>query len=279
MHVTKMHGAGNDYVYVDARTERLPDGLEWPEAARRLADRRFGVGGDGLIAILPPTVPGADARMRIWNADGSEAEMCGNGIRCVAKYLHDKNVDGCKQFRIETAAGVLAVDVEAGPDGRAERARVSMGRPRHLAGPLPLEAAGRRWTVVLVSMGNPHCVLFVDGDVDAFPVETVGPAIERHEAFQNRTNVEFVEVLSRTEVRQRTWERGSGETLACGTGACAVCVAAAATGRTERDVRVHLRGGDLDVSWIVHGEVLLSGPVAEVFEAEVDPAAIARPAR
>lgn len=272
-----MHGAGNDYVYVDAFTRPAEiRGVDWPDAARRLSDRRFGIGGDGLILIERPVSSAAgEARMRIWNADGTEAEMCGNGIRCVAKFLVDRGLAE-PPVRIETRAGVLAVEVERGPDGKVARARASVGAPRAIEPGVRLSAAGRAWEGVRVSMGNPHYVIFV-GDIDAAPVGEAGPAIERHPLFPDRTNVEFVEVVSSEEVRQRTWERGAGETLACGTGASAVCVAGATTGRTGRRVVVHLRGGDLEIEWADGGEVFMTGPAAEVFEAEIDPAAIAPP--
>jgi diaminopimelate epimerase len=275
MRFVKMHGAGNDYVYVDCFRETVADPAE---AARRLSDRHVGIGGDGLILIAPSAV--ADARMIMFNADGSEAEMCGNGVRCVAKYVYEQIVRR-ELLRIETGAGVLEIAVQASA-GRVQAARVNMGPPRlapvdipmHHAKPLvvaePLEVEGRVFEVTAVSMGNPHCVLYVD-DVDAFDVQRWGPRIERHADFPRRTNVEFVQRLSPAEVRQRTWERGSGETLACGTGACAVCVAGLLTGRTGPALAVQLRGGTLHLEWAGRGApVFMTGPCVEVFRGEID---------
>ena len=275
MHFTKMHGAGNDYVYVDcfaADPPRDPSAL-----AQRIADRRFGVGGDGLILIRPSEV--ADARMQMFNADGSEAEMCGNGIRCVAKYVYDHGICRKPTLRIETGAGVLSLDVKVA-GGRVERVRVDMGPPileaaripTRLSGdPVkdqPLGIDGRMFEATCVSMGNPHCVLFVPEATDEL-VLGYGPKIERDARFPARVNVEFVEVISPRELRQRTWERGSGETWACGTGASAVCVAGVLTGRTERQVRINLLGGELDLHWSADdNHVYMTGPAVEVFSGE-----------
>jgi diaminopimelate epimerase len=272
MQFTKMHGAGNDYVYVNGFTQTLPENL--PALARRIADRHFGVGGDGLIVIGPSTV--ADARMQMFNADGSEAEMCGNGIRCVAKFVYDQGICRRPTLRIQTGAGVLSLDLEV-VQGKVERARVDMGVPildpqripTRLPGDpvvdVPLTIDGQTWKVTCVSMGNPHCVIYVDELNDAL-VRGIGPRIERDAQFPQRVNVEFVQVVSPTEVRQRTWERGSGETLACGTGASAVCVAGVLTGRTERRITVHLLGGDLELEWRDDSNhVLMTGPATEVF--------------
>ena len=278
MKFTKMHGAGNDYIYVDGAAEAIGD----PAAlARAVSDRHFGVGGDGLILILPSTV--ADVRMRVFNADGSEAEMCGNGLRCVAKYAYDHGLVPRLTMTVETGAGLLPVELFANAAGRAERVRVNMGRPRLTRGEIPMTGpAGERvidrelavldrtFRITCVSMGNPHCVIFVD-DVAAFPVAHYGPAIETHPLFPRRTNVEFVEVLSPGEVRQRTWERGAGETLACGTGASAVTVAGLLTGRTGSRLLNHLAGGDLELAWDGSGEVFMTGPAAEVFTGEYAP--------
>lgn len=278
MKFTKMHGAGNDYIYVDGAAEAIGD----PAAlARAISDRHFGVGGDGLILILPSTV--ADVRMRVFNADGSEAEMCGNGLRCVAKYAYDHGLVPRLTMTVETGAGLLPVELFANAAGRAERVRVNMGRPRLTRGEIPMTGpAGERvidrelavldrtFRITCVSMGNPHCVIFVD-DVAAFPVAHYGPAIETHPLFPRRTNVEFVEVLSPGEVRQRTWERGAGETLACGTGASAVTVAGLLTGRTGSRLLNHLAGGDLELAWDGSGEVFMTGPAAEVFTGEYAP--------
>jgi len=275
MKFTKMHGAGNDYVYIDGFAETVTD----PSTlAQQVSDRNFGVGSDGLILILPSEV--ADVRMRMFNADGSEAEMCGNGVRCVAKYARDHGLVQGSEISVETGAGVLPLQLFFAADGTVERVRVNMGPPRLMAGEIPttlvadgmvvnqpLTVLDRTFAVTCVSMGNPHCVIYVD-DVDSFPVTTYGPVIEHHPAFPKRINVEFVEVLSPTEVRQRTWERGAGETLACGTGASAVTVAGVLTGRTERSLVNRLRGGELFLEWCEAGEVLLTGPAVEVFSGD-----------
>jgi diaminopimelate epimerase len=245
--------------------------------ARRISDRRFGVGGDGLILIRPSQQ--ADARMQMFNADGSEAEMCGNGIRCVAKYVYDHGLCRRDQLRIETGAGVLEVRVET-DGGSVRRVQVDMGEPileparipTSLPGtPVvdsPLEIAGRRLNVTCVSMGNPHCVVFVHEATDEL-VLGLGPQIETAPYFPARVNVEFVEVIGPGEVRQRTWERGSGETWACGTGASAVCVAGVLTGRTDRRIVNHLRGGDLILQWnAADNHVYMTGPAEEVFHGE-----------
>jgi diaminopimelate epimerase len=271
-----MHGAGNDYVYINGFEERV----EQPEElARRLSDRNFGVGSDGLILILPSEV--ADVRMRMFNSDGSEAEMCGNGIRCVAKYAYDHGLARTLSMKVETGNGVLSLQLLAGADGLIERVCVNMGDPGLTRGALPmtgsagetavnvpLTIAGRRFEITCVSMGNPHCVIYVD-DVENFPVREIGSQVEIHDWFPQRTNVEFVQVLGPGEVIQRTWERGAGETLACGTGASAVTVAGVLTGRTQRKIVNHLRGGDLELEWLESGPVMMTGPAVEVFNGEL----------
>lgn len=279
MKFTKMHGAGNDYVYVDCFQEPFPD--DPAELSRQISDRHTGVGGDGLILICPSDV--ADAKMRMYNADGSESEMCGNGIRCLAKYVYDHNI--CRQpaLRIETGAGVLELQLEI-VDEQVGRVTVDMGEPildadeipTRLSGSpvvsVPLEVDGQTFPVTCVSMGNPHCVIFVEQATDDL-VHRIGPQIETHPAFPARVNVEFVELISRTELRQRTWERGSGETLACGTGASAVCVAGVLTDRTDREVSIHLLGGDLQLRWDSEtGHVFKTGPAVEVFSGDWDEA-------
>ncbi|GAB4298642.1 MAG: diaminopimelate epimerase [Desulfuromonadia bacterium] len=277
MKFTKMHGLGNDYVYVNCFEETVPDPVS---IAIRVSDRHFGIGSDGLILILPSET--ADARMRIFNPDGSEAEMCGNGLRCVAKYLYDHGISRKDRLTIETGAGLLTVDLEIGSTDRVERVRVDMGIPRlsrreipmlgdppdGMAVSLPLVVGDREFRVTAISMGNPHCVIFVD-DVDLFPVETYGSLIENHPLFPRRTNVEFVQIISPSEVRQRTWERGAGETLACGTGASAVCVAGVLNGVTDRRIVNHLRGGDLELEWKSVGNLYMTGPATEVFRGEI----------
>jgi diaminopimelate epimerase len=276
MRFAKLHGAGNDYIYISGfETE-----VAGPEAlARRLSDRHFGIGADGLILVLPPEGKG-DVRMRIFNADGSEAEMCGNGVRGVAKFAAERGLVKGETVRVETEAGLREVALERDADGRIVRAGVSMGRPvldaEHIPVLLegervvdvPLEVGGRTLWMTCVSMGNPHAVFYVD-EVEDWPLETVGPKIENHKLFPERVNAHIVEVVSRGEVRMRTWERGSGLTLACGTGASAVCVAGILTGRTDRRILAHVPGGDLQVEWPSDGApVRLVGPVEEVFTGE-----------
>jgi len=275
MKFTKMHGIGNDYVYVSTFDQPAP--ADPVALARAISDRHYGVGSDGLILIGPSRR--ADALMRMFNADGSESEMCGNGVRCVAKFLHDRGIAPGARVRVETGRGVLTLDIEA-EGGKARRVKVDMGAPIlqgsdipcTLPGDPPLETPitvdGHSLRVTAVSMGNPHAVVFVD-DVVSFPVETVGHALERHPAFPRRVNAHFVEVIGPSEVRMRTWERGSGITLACGTGACAVCVAGVLTGRSGRAILAHLPGGDLDLAWpAVDGPVSMTGAAVEVFTGE-----------
>ncbi len=272
---TKMHGAGNDYIYVDCFAMPVPENL--PELARAVSDRHFGVGADGLILICP--TEDADAEMRMFNADGSASEMCGNGIRCVAKYVYDHGIQRSNTLRIASAGKIYELQLLV-VDGKVDRVRVDMGEPVLRAEDIPttlvgepvadvsLALPGRDLTVTCVSMGNPHCVTFVEEATDAL-VLGLGPLVEQDSHFPNRVNVEFVEVLSRGEVRQRTWERGSGETLACGTGASAVCVAGALTGRTDRKVLVHLLGGDLELEWSeANNHVYMTGAAVEVFSGE-----------
>ena len=274
MRFTKMQGAGNDYVYINCFAESLPQ--ELAGLARRISDRHFGVGGDGLILICPSEV--ADARMRMFNADGSESEMCGNGVRCVAKYVYDHGLSKKETLKIETGCGVLTLDLEV-VDGLVERVRVDMGQPILKAADIPttlpgdpvvrakLPIAGRELEVTCVSMGNPHCVCFVERLSDEW-VLGVGPQIEVDRHFPRRVNAEFVEVVSPREVRMRVWERGSGETLACGTGASAVCVAGVLAGLTERKIQAHLPGGDLELEWAANDHVYMTGPAVEVFSGE-----------
>jgi diaminopimelate epimerase len=269
---TKMHGIGNDYVYVSLFDQKAP--ADPVALAVAMSDRHFGVGSDGLILISPSER--ADARMRMFNADGSESEMCGNGVRCVAKYIHDHGIATKPRVTIETGRGVLILDIEV-EKGRARRVRVDMGAPilqssaipTTLAGDppvnVPISVNGTEVSVTAVSMGNPHAVVYVD-DVDRFPVEILGPALEHHSVFPRRVNGHFVQVLGPGEVRMRTWERGSGITLACGTGACAVCVAGVLNGKTERRLLAHLPGGDLALEWPKDGaSVFMTGPATEVF--------------
>lgn len=274
MRFTKMHGAGNDYIYIDCFHERTPSD---PAAlARAVSDRHKGIGGDGLILIC--SSDRADARMWMFNADGSEAEMCGNGVRCVAKYVHDHGIARKPELRIETGAGILELQLEV-RNGVAEQVRVNMGKPifgreaiptrldGHPPVRAPLDVAGRTLEVTCLSMGNPHCVTFVEELTDDW-VLRIGPQIERHDAFPRRVNAEFVQVVSPAEVNLRVWERGSGETQACGTGASAVCVAGVLNELTERSITAHLPGGDLRLEWAESGEVYMTGPAVEVFHGE-----------
>lgn len=270
-----MHGAGNDYVYVNCFQEQLP--LPAAELSVKISDRRFGVGGDGLILIQPSSV--ADARMRMFNADGSESEMCGNGIRCVAKYVYDHGICQRDQLRIETGNGVLSLDLQI-DHGRVASVTVDMGEPKLRPEEVPTTIAptqivdqptdfyGTTLNITTLSMGNPHCVIFVPQATDEL-VLGMGPKIENDPRFPKRTNVEFVEVVSPGELRQRTWERGSGETWACGTGASAVCVAGVLTGNSGREVLIHLRGGDLRLRWdAASNHVFMTGGATEVFHGE-----------
>jgi diaminopimelate epimerase len=287
MRFTKMHGAGNDYIYVDCFVEPVP--TEIPELARQMSDRRFGVGADGLILICPSNR--VDAEMRMFNADGSPAEMCGNGIRCVAKYLYDHGICPREKLQIESAGRVLPLELSV-VGGVTKRVRVDMGEPilipeqipTTLRSPrgtdepvvdVPFEIGGRELRATCVSMSNPHCVVFVSEPSagNAEPTDEwvlgIGPKLEVAPQFPKRTNVEFVKVVSGRELQQRTWERGSGETLACGTGACAVCVAGVLTGRSGREVIIHLRGGDLAIEWnAADNHVYMTGPAEEVFTGE-----------
>ncbi|MCS6852076.1 MAG: diaminopimelate epimerase [Gemmataceae bacterium] len=275
MRFVKMHGAGNDYVYLDCF--RQPPPADPASLSRAISDRHFGVGADGLILICPSEK--ADARMRMFNADGSEAEMCGNGVRCVAKYLYDHGLTRKPTLTVETGRGILTLELTV-ENGRVTQVRVDMGEPildaqripttlpGHPPLDVPLAINGRTLTVSCVSMGNPHCIMFVPEITDAL-VLGLGPTIEKHPAFPRKTNVEFVRVNRPDDVTLRVWERGSGETLACGTGACAVTVVGVLTGRTGRRLTAHLPGGDLRLEWSsFDGHVYMSGPAVEVFHGE-----------
>lgn len=293
MEFTKLHGLGNSYVYISLLESAVfreagprpspgsfdPDRVDWGPLARAVSDPGTGIGADGLILILPSS--SADARMRIFNADGSEGEMCGNGIRGVGKYLHDRALVKGERLTVETLAGSRALELFV-QEGRVRAARVEMGQPilepRRIPtllgdgpGPLlevPVPQEGVR--VTPVSMGNPHAVLFVD-DVAAAPVRELGPRLERHPAFPARANVGFARALRSETLELRVWERGSGETRACGTGACAAAVAAHLTGRTGRTVEVLLPGGSLTVSWDESDRVWLQGAIEEVCSGRLNP--------
>jgi len=275
--LTKLHGCGNDYLFVDCTEDSSLAGSEAiPAITRFLSDRRTGVGSDGVILVCPSSV--ADVRMEMYNADGSRGKMCGNGIRSLAKYVFDRGMTTAQRLAIETDSGIRHLDLDV-TDGRVRRVRVEMGKavldgraiPVDADGLVidaPFEVGGRSWRITCVSMGNPHCVTF-DVDPHGLDIERIGPHFEHHPFFPERVNTEFVRVDSPTELTMRVWERGSGETFACGTGACAVAVAAVLTGRAERRSVVHLRGGDLEIEYHDSGEVVMTGPTVEVFSATV----------
>lgn len=273
MKFTKMHGCGNDYVYVDCTKAMLKDPSA---AAQALSDRHFGVGGDGLILICPSET--ADFRMAMYNADGSEGAMCGNGIRCVAKYVYDKGLTDKTRITVETKAGIKTLDLTV-EEGKVSLVKVDMGLPNCNSEAIPVvglgdfvvgrsvNVAGRDWTMTCVSMGNPHAVVWVDSM--NLPLEELGPQFEHHSMFPDRVNTEFVQILNDHEINMRVWERGSGETLACGTGACASVAATYLNRRTGSSVLVHLRGGDLMIEIGDDGHIYMTGPATTVFEGEI----------
>ncbi len=281
MRFTKMHGIGNDYIYVNGFVETV---LDPQDLAPLISDRHFGVGGDGLIIVAPPQLEAREAhvRMRMFNSDGSESEMCGNGVRCVCKLAHDQGISDANPMRIETGRGILTLTYTTDRRNKVDQVTVDMGSPILDLPEIPvnthrLDSTGQRYTHRLatdeagsftgtfVSMGNPHMVIYED-DVAAVDLATIGPVLENHPAFPRRINVHFVQVHSPEEVTMRTWERGSGITLACGTGAAAVCVAGVLTGKSERKILVHLPGGDLKLHWDqTTGSVHMTGPAIEVF--------------
>ena len=271
---TKMQGLGNDYIYIDATKIRIknPSML-----AKYMSDRHFGVGADGLILILPSSK--ADFSMRMFNADGSEAEMCGNGIRCVAKFVYDKCLTDKKIITVDTKAGIKTLTLNV-VGKYVDTVKVDMGIPKYesecipvisntkIAKNLKIEILDKIFDVTCVSMGNPHTVIFVD-DVDSFDVKKYGELIEKNEMFSQRTNVEFVEIKDNLNIKMRVWERGTGETLACGTGACASVVACVLNGLTSRNVRVQLLGGNLDILYNDNNHVYMTGPAKTVFEGKL----------
>lgn len=285
MKFTKMHGCGNDYVYVDCTKEVIPN---ISETAIRVSDRHFGIGSDGLILIKASDV--ADFEMDMYNADGSRGKMCGNGIRCVAKYVYDHGLTDKMTITVNTLSGIktLKLTVE---DGKVSKVRVDMGEPELIPAQVPVKASvlgladdrreaivaepleikGRSYDITCVSMGNPHCITFIGEDVRDFPLEEVGPVFEKHELFPERVNTEFINVIDKDHLRMRVWERGSGETLACGTGACAVAVASYLNGFTGRSVDIELLGGHLEVVYDEQtNHVFMTGPATEVFSGEID---------
>ncbi len=275
MKFTKMQGIGNDYVYVNCFEEDIKNPSELSIA---ISDRHFGVGSDGLIMIMPSPV--ADARMRIFNADGSEAQMCGNGIRCVAKYLYEYGIKKSDRMTIETAAGLKTIELTI-VNGGVTQIRVEMGTPELLRNDIPMLGENKQVIneplqvnntvlyVTCVSMGNPHCITFVD-DVDSIVLDVIGKAIENHELFPERINAHFVQQVSADKVKMRTWERGSGETLACGTGAVATGVACVLNNLTERVISAQLPGGELTVEWTDDNKTFMTGPAEIVFTGQWD---------
>ncbi len=274
MKFTKMHGIGNDYVYINCFENTVANA---PELARRISDRHKGVGSDGLVLIMPASST-ADVRMRMFNSDGSEAEMCGNAIRCVGKYVFERGIARKKELSVETLAGTRHLHLHT-RGNRVTGATVDMGRPEWrpkripmmLEGETclehPLLVGGESYAISCVSMGNPHAVTFVE-DIGALPLERIGPLIENHPRFPKKTNVEFAQVLDKKHLRMRVWERGAGETQACGTGACATAVVAARLGLAERDVRIDLAGGQLEIAWGEDDHVRMTGGAVSVFEGE-----------
>lgn len=277
MKFTKMHGIGNDYVYVDCTKKELAE----PERISRfVSDRHFGIGADGLILICASRK--ADFRMDMYNADGSRGEMCGNGIRCVAKYVYDYGLTDKEEISVETMAGIKYLQLTV-KDGKVQKVRVNMGEPilepekipvkakRTPVVQEPIEVLGKSWKMTCVSMGNPHAVIFIDTPVKEFLLEQTGPYFENDAHFPNRTNTEFARVLDRHTIEMRVWERGSGETLACGTGACATAVAAVLNGLCDRQVMVRLLGGNLEIQWSEEDNcVYMTGAATTVFDGEIE---------
>ncbi|MBE7719412.1 diaminopimelate epimerase [Lacrimispora indolis] len=264
MKFTKMQGIGNDYVYINC----FEESVEAPaELAKKVSDRHFGIGSDGLILICPSET--ADCQMRMFNADGSESQMCGNGIRCVGKYVYDHRLVEKTEFDVETGAGIKHLKVKQ-ENGKAVQITVDMGVPEITSQvPEPILVDGKSYEFIGISMGNPHAVYYLD-NIDCLDLEAIGPAFENHERFPERTNSEFIQVVNRDYIRMRVWERGSGETYACGTGATASAVASALSGRTGQTVQVELKGGNLTIHWDREGSghVFMTGPAVEVFEGE-----------
>ena len=274
MEFVKMHGLGNEFVFLDHFSVAAE--VDYPKLAKQLCHRHFGIGGDGLVVILPSKI--ADARMRIINSDGSEPEMCGNGIRCFARYVYDQGIVLHNPMRVETLVGVLTVGLNFQGD-QVQGARVDMGEPILRADLVPvlsqgepvvgqaLEVLGETFLYTAGSMGNPHCVIFVE-EYATLDFERLGPVLEKHRLFPRKTNVEFIQINSPQEITMKVWERGAGPTLACGTGACASVVAAVLNNKTERAVTVHLAGGDLFIEWGLDNHVYMTGPATYVFKGE-----------
>ena len=278
----KMHGLGNDFILIDCINKSFGDSSFLSYLAKKLCDRNFGIGADGLILILPSSK--ADLRMRIFNYDGSEAQMCGNGIRCFAKYAYENKLVLKNKFTVETLAGIITPELifQDLKNKKVLRIKVDMGIPKLRRREIPMigedtpTVVGERlkinseqtFKITCVSMGNPHCITFVD-DVQSIPVDKIGPKIENHSLFPEKTNAEFIQVLNRKEINFRVWERGVGETLACGTGACAALVASVLNKKTDREATIHLPGGDLDIHWANDEHIYMTGPAELVFKGEM----------
>ncbi|MBE5840803.1 MAG: diaminopimelate epimerase [Butyrivibrio sp.] len=301
MKFTKMQGCGNDYVYVDGGSEKISQEKK-SELAKRVSDRHFGIGSDGLIFINPVEDDDIDFEMEMYNADGSRSEMCGNGIRCVAKYVYDKGLTNKKKLTIVSAGKKKYIDLTVGADNKVESVKVDMGAPildaetvpvsvpedkltssdkyqelkdkyGHLAVDVPITVDGKEWHMTCVSMGNPHAVVFLPEGMElaTFDIEKIGPQFETHEYFPRRINTEFVTVDDKNNVHMRVWERGTGETLACGTGCCATAVACILNGHTDTSVTIHVLGGDIKCSWDKNpsSSVIMEGPATTVFDGEI----------
>lgn len=290
---TKMQGCGNDYVYIDGGKEVIPQEKK-SELAKKVSDRHFGIGSDGLIFINPVEDEDTDFEMEMYNADGSRSEMCGNGIRCVAKFVYDKRLTDKKKLTIVSAGKKKYIDLAVDGDDLVTSVKVDMGAPilepskvpvalpgapiKELAAnaviDTPITVEGKEWHITCVSMGNPHAVVFLPDDVDlgSFEIEKIGPYFENHEVFPNRTNTEFVKIDDKNNVHMRVWERGTGETLACGTGCCATTVACILNGHTDNKVTVHVLGGDITCSWDggLASPVIMEGPATTVFEGTIE---------
>lgn len=276
MKFTKMHGLGNDYIYVDAISQKIENPNE---ISKFVSDRHFGIGSDGLVLILPSDI--ADFKMRMFNSDGSEAEMCGNAIRCVGKFVYDKKMTDKSTITIETLAGIKVLEMTI-ENGKVVLVKVDMGEPILKAEEIPvlsekhpvideeITAKDYSYNFTCVSMGNPHAITYIE-NVGEFPLEKIGPLFEIHEKFPRKTNVEFVELIDKNTVKMRVWERGAGETLACGTGACAVLVASVLNGYVGRKSTIKLLGGDLTIEWNeFDNHIYMTGPATTVFEGEID---------
>lgn len=282
MKFTKMHGCGNDYIYIDGAQEKIPAEKK-PELVRRLSDRHFGIGGDGVIFINPSDK--ADFEMEMYNADGSRAEMCGNGIRCVGKYVYDNRLTDKITISVVSAGKIKYLDMTV-EDGRVSMVTVNMGEPifepheipvlseNEIVMDEPVTVNGKEYRMTCVSMGNPHAVVFMD-DVAGLEIEKIGPYFENHERFPKRINTEFVRIIDRNHVEMRVWERGTGETLACGTGCCATVAACIVNGLTNHKVAVKVLGGEILVDWVKkENRIYMTGPAETVFEGEIDVNAI-----